>query len=74
MGLANAPSQFQRLMDLLMVGLLWEACLVYLDDVIVFSSTFENRLAAVFQNVQVSTLQVTSEVFGTSHFSEWHRR
>jgi hypothetical protein len=37
MGLANAPSQFQRLMDLVLAGLLWDSCLVYLDDIIVMS-------------------------------------
>ena len=61
MGLANAPSQFQRLMDLLLVGLLWEVCLVYLDDIIVFSSTFEShldRLASVFQRLARANLKI----------------
>ncbi|OWZ17073.1 RNA-dependent DNA polymerase [Phytophthora megakarya] len=36
-GLANAPGTFQRMMDAVLRGLTWESCLVYLDDVIVFS-------------------------------------
>ena len=40
MGLANAPNQFQQLMDLVLVGLLWDACLVYLDDIIIFFGYF----------------------------------
>ena len=40
-GLANAPALFQRLMDLILAGLTWEVCLVYLDDVIVMADTFE---------------------------------
>lgn len=36
-GLSNAPSTFQRLMDCVLRGLLWVCCLVYLDDIIVFS-------------------------------------
>jgi hypothetical protein len=40
MSLANAPSQFQRLMDLVLAGLLWDMCLVYLDNIIIFSRTF----------------------------------
>ncbi|CAF1017288.1 unnamed protein product [Brachionus calyciflorus] len=35
-GLCNAPPTFQRLMDDLLKNLTWVACLVYLDDVIVF--------------------------------------
>lgn len=44
MGLANAPGHFQRLMDLLLVGLLRETCLVNLDNIIVFSRTFDSHL------------------------------
>jgi len=43
-GLCNAPASFQRLMDMVLNGLTWQFCLVYLDDVVVFSSTFEDHL------------------------------
>ena len=39
-GLANAPATFQRLMDIVLAGLKWQCCLVYLDDIIVYSTTF----------------------------------
>ena len=61
MGLANAPSQFQRLMHLVLSGLLWEACLVYLDDVITYSATFEQhleRLAAVLHRFRCANLKL----------------
>jgi RNase H-like domain found in reverse transcriptase/Reverse transcriptase (RNA-dependent DNA polymerase) len=61
MGLANAPSQFQRLMDLVLAGLLWNCCLVYLDDIIVFSKTFDQhleRLAAVFDRLSKPSLKM----------------
>ena len=32
-GLCNAPSTFQRLMELVLSGLHWTTCLVYLDDI-----------------------------------------
>jgi len=61
MGLANAPSQFQRLMDLVLTGLLWNCCLVYLDDIIILSKTFDqhlDRLAAVFGRLSKADLKI----------------
>ena len=43
-GVSNAPSVFQRTMDEVLSGLKWVICLVYLDDIIVFSKTFEQHL------------------------------
>ena len=34
-GLCNAPATLQRLMDLVLAGVQWSRCLVYLDDIIV---------------------------------------
>jgi hypothetical protein len=36
-GLCNAPSAFQRPMDCVLRGLTWICCLVYLDDVVIFT-------------------------------------
>jgi predicted aspartyl protease len=63
MGLANAPSQFQRLMDLVLAGLNFEACLVYLDDIICFSETFEQhlqRLGAIFERLVAANLLLSA--------------
>ena len=42
-GLANAPATFQRLIDLVLSGLHWTHCLVYLDDIVVFAATEEEH-------------------------------
>jgi hypothetical protein len=44
MGLSNAPGTFQRNMEQLLQGLVWTCCLVYIDDIIVFSRTFDDHL------------------------------
>ena len=43
-GLTNAPATFQRLMECTLAGLTHEQCLIYLDDIIVFSSSFPTHL------------------------------
>ena len=44
-GLRNAPATFKRLMEMLLQGLTWKTCLVYLDDMMVMGNTFEEDLA-----------------------------
>ena len=60
-GLTAAPSTFQRLMDLVLVGLTYESVMVYLDDIVVFSPTFEShiqRLQQVFERLRQAGLKL----------------
>ena len=43
-GLCNAPSMFQCLMACVLQGLTWQIALAYLEDVLVYSPTFEEHL------------------------------
>ena len=43
-GLSNTPATFQRLMEQVLAGLHWSTCLVYSDDIIVFSTTVVEHL------------------------------
>jgi len=43
-GLCNSPATFQRLMTHALRGLEWDICLVYIDDLIIFSRTFDAHL------------------------------
>ncbi|XP_078461913.1 uncharacterized protein LOC144726833 [Lampetra planeri] len=60
MGLHSSPATFQRLMELVLSGLQWDTCLIYMDDVIVFSKTFEEhlrRLRGVFLRMRSAKLK-----------------
>ena len=46
-GLTNAPATFQRYMDAVLAGLKWNTLLVYIDDILVFSPTFEDHVRDV---------------------------
>lgn len=43
-GLVNAPASFQALMTHVLRGLNWKTCLVYVDDILVFSNSFTDHL------------------------------
>nr|KAG5705225.1 hypothetical protein BaRGS_011251 [Batillaria attramentaria] len=49
MGLANAPATYQRLMEECLGDLHLRVCLVFLDDIIIFSDTFEEHLERIEQ-------------------------
>lgn len=60
-GLVNAPAAFQRAMNLTLHGLTWASCLVYLDDIIVFGSTFEQhqqRLTKVLDRLRKANIKI----------------
>ena len=43
-GMCNAPATFQRLMETVLAGLLWDSCFAYIDDLLVCSHTFQEHL------------------------------
>ena len=68
-GLTNAPACFSRLMSRVLQNLRWDIALLYLDDIIVFSKTFEEHLvnlSKVFDRLQNAklTLKPTKCFFG----------
>ena len=44
-GMFNAPVTFQRLIEVVLAGLLWKECFAYIDDMLVSSPDFESHLA-----------------------------
>ena len=60
-GLCDAPSTYQRLMSIVLRGLIARICLAYLDDVIVYSrrvSQHLDDLRAVFERLRVAGLKL----------------
>lgn len=60
-GLKNAPSTFQRVMNNVLRGYQNEICLVYLDDIIIFSTSLQEhvqRLKLIFERIRQSKLKI----------------
>ena len=60
-GLCNAPSTFERLMEMTLQGLQWDTCLIYLDDLIIHAKSFEvelSRLQTVFDRLRLAGLKL----------------
>jgi predicted aspartyl protease/transposase InsO family protein len=60
-GLQGSPSLFQRVMDLVLAGLTWDCCLVYIDDIVIFSRTQAehiDRLEQVLRRLKEHNLKL----------------
>ena len=63
-GLCNAPATFERMMEIILSGLHWETCLLYIDDVIIFADSFEQhmeRLSEVLSKLQTAGLKLSPQ-------------
>ena len=63
-GLVNAPATYQRLMEDCFDGLNLQICFIYLDDLIIFSKTFEehiDRLRQVFDRIRQEGLKLSPQ-------------
>jgi hypothetical protein len=64
-GLCNAPATFELFMESVLRGLIYDACLVYLHDVIVVGRTFQEQLynlRKVFQRLREAHLKLNPEM------------
>ena len=47
MGIKNGPATYQRVIDCVLGGLKWQCCIVFMDDILIFSDTLENHMKDV---------------------------
>ncbi|MCG8047543.1 MAG: reverse transcriptase family protein, partial [Candidatus Thiodiazotropha endolucinida] len=71
-GLKTSPNSFQMLMDKILSGLSFRSTLCYLDDVLIFSETFDQHLSdlqEVFDRFRAAGLKLSPEKcrFAQSH-------
>lgn len=60
-GLCNAPATFQRMVNNCLRGLNNEICLVYLDDILIFSTSLQEhivRLRKIFDRLRQANLKI----------------
>ena len=76
-GLTNAPATFQRLMECVLAGLTYEQCLIYIDDIIVFSATFPQhleRLQTFLEHLAAAGLRlkpIASAILLKTRYATW---
>ncbi len=59
--LCKAPVTFERLMELVLSGLNWKICLIYLGDIIVYGGNFcdaLDRLKIIWQRIREANLKL----------------
>ena len=60
-GLCNSPATFERLIERVLSRLTWSKCLVYIDDIIVYSKQFQqtiDNLREVFERLKEANLKL----------------
>jgi hypothetical protein len=63
-GLCNAPATFQRVIEQALTGLQWKVVVLYLDDIIVYSQSFDEHLEnlnLVFDRLQSVNLKLKAK-------------
>ena len=62
--MTNSPATFQRVMETVLQGLQWHTCLIYLDDLLVYGSSFNehiDRVEKIFSRLEDANLKLNPE-------------
>lgn len=74
MGLTNAPATLQSFMELVLKGLPWHICMVYLDNILIYSRSFDDHIAAweeVFSRIGAAGLWLKAKKLAHDHVVFW---
>jgi hypothetical protein len=69
-GLRNGPSIFQRVMQGILAPYLWLFCLVYIDDIVIYSRTYEDHidhLDKVLQAIAAANIMLSPTILLLGH-------
>ena len=70
-GLTNAPATFQRALDIVLTKFKWKSCLVYIDDILIFSKTVEDHIRHVDEILTTLTeANITLKISKCRFFSD----
>ena len=61
-GPASAPSHFTRCVGAMLAGMTWRCAMSFIDDVLIYSRTFEDHLGVLREAEEVSCLPQATEV------------
>ena len=70
MGLKGAPAAFQRFMTEIFADLMYQGVLVFIDDILIYSSTWEEHLALVDEVLKRLAEHNLQAKVGKCHFGE----
>lgn len=70
-GLTNAPANFQRGLDMVLSKYKWKTCLVYIDDVIIYSKSVDEHIVHVDEVLTcLSEAGITLKISKCNFFSD----
>ena len=70
-GLTNASATFQRALDLILTKYKWKTCLIYLDDIIIYSKSINEHINHVDEVLEyLSQAGVTLKIRKCNFFTD----
>ena len=71
-GLTNAPATFQREMNRILLPLIGKCLFVYIDDIVVYSTSIEKHLEHLKQVFEIFSSIISPSIFKNANFSKSH--